>query len=72
MIHSDSQSQQSIHGIPVPLSLAQEIERALEMMRRARTAHLAQRKGEVVDLPEGRYELPEPLIYPLGRSSNGE
>jgi hypothetical protein len=55
-----------------PATLTEEIERALEMMRRVRTAHLAQGKGEVVYPPGNKYVLPKPLVYPASRSIGGE
>jgi hypothetical protein len=72
MSPSESQMQKSIHGIPVPPALAEEIEQALEMMRRVRTAHLAQGKGEAVELPRTKYMVPKPLVYPVSRSSDRE
>ncbi len=69
MTLSESQMQKSIHGLPVPTALAEEIERALEMMQRVRTAELAQGKGKVVYPPGNRYEIPEPVVYPVSRST---
>ncbi len=69
---SASGRQQSIHGVPVAPSLAQEIERALEMMRRVRTAHFAQGKDKAVELPRSKYLLSKPLVYPVSRSSDRE
>ena len=70
MTPPESQMPKSIHGVAVPSSLAQEIEQALEMMRRVRTAQLARGKGEAVELPGNKYELPKPLVYPVSRSSD--
>ena len=66
----ENQTQKSIHGIPVPPSLAEEIEQVLEIMRRVRIAQAAQGKGEVVEFPGNKYELPEPLVYPVSRSTD--
>jgi hypothetical protein len=57
--------QKSIHGVSVPPALAEELEQALEMMRRVRTAELAQGKGEVVYPPGNKYLIPKPLVYPV-------
>lgn len=72
MIPSESQSQKPAHEATFLPSLAEEIERALEMMRRVKIAHLAQGKGEVVYPPGNKYVLPKPLVYPVSRSSDGE
>lgn len=72
MTPSDSQTSKSIHGIPVPLTLAEEIEQVLEIMHRVRIAQAAQAKREVEELPGNRYELPEPLVYPVTRSTDRE
>ena len=72
MFPSESQSQQPTAEAPLPASLAEAIEQALEMMRRVRTAHLAQGKGEVLETPGNKYELPEPLVYPVSSSSHRE
>jgi len=72
MTTPENHSPKSIHGIPVPPSMAEEIEQVLEIMRRVRIAQAAQTKHEVEELPGNTYELPEPLIYPAGGSTDGE
>jgi hypothetical protein len=69
---SERQMHKSIHGLSVPPALAQEIEQALEMMRRVSIAHLAQGKGVAMDPPGNKYQLPKPLVYPVSRSSDRE
>ena len=68
MITSESSTTKPVNESISP-QLAEQIEQALEMMRRVRIAHLAQGKGEVVYPPGNKYELPEPLVYPVSRSS---
>jgi hypothetical protein len=72
MTSSEGQSVKTIHGLPVPPALAEEIERALEMMRRVRTAELAQGKWRVVEIPRSKYLMPKPLVYPVTPSRDGE
>jgi hypothetical protein len=72
MPRSEGQSVRTIHGLPVPPELAEEIERALEMMRRVRTAELAQGKSRVVEIPRSKYLIPKPLVYHVTRSRDGE
>jgi hypothetical protein len=63
MTHSESKMQEPARVAPLPPSLTEEIQRALEMMRRVRTAQVAQGQGDAVEPPGNRYELPEPLVY---------
>jgi len=49
-------------------ALAEEIKRALEMMQRVRTAQAAQAHGQPWVPPGNKYEIPEPLVYPVSRS----
>ena len=71
MITSESSITKQASG-SIPPQLAEEIERALEMMRRVRIAHLAQGKGKAVELPRTKYVIPKPLVYPVSRSSDRE
>lgn len=55
---------------PSSETLRQEIARALEMMRRVRTANLVDQAGAPVDEPQGnRYVLPEPVPLMSGQIS---
>jgi hypothetical protein len=72
MTSSETQIQKPGREVPLPHPLAEEIERALEMMRRVRIAQVAQGKAAVVETPGNKYELPEPLVYPVSSSSHRE
>jgi hypothetical protein len=61
-----------VHGLPLNPRLAEEIDRALEMMRRVRTAQAAQEKGEVLETPGNKYELPKPPVLRVSTSSEGD
>src|SRR5260370_32703901 len=68
----EDETQDSIHGVPVPRSSAQEIEQALEIMRRVKIADLAQGKSEIVYPPGTKYIPPKPLVYPVSRSTDDD
>lgn len=55
------------HGISASNALLKEIERALEMMRRVRTANPDQADKAVDEPPANRYVLPEPSILRTGQ-----
>jgi hypothetical protein len=66
---SESQMHKLIHGVSTPPSLAEEIERALEIMRRMRTARAAQDKGDPQETPGNKYELPEAPVLRVSSST---
>jgi hypothetical protein len=68
MTRSDDQMPKQGPEATLPAQLAKEIERALEMMRRVKTAQAAQVKGEALETPGNKYELPEPPVYRVGGS----
>jgi hypothetical protein len=64
----ESRLERMIHGVPISTAMVQEIEQALEMVRRVRTAETAKGKGEIWEVPGNKYELPDPVVYPEGAS----
>jgi hypothetical protein len=70
MYTSESNVKKPAPEATLPSPLAKEIERALEIMRRVRTAQSTQEKGEALETtPGNKYELPEPPVLRVGGST---
>ncbi|HYT89706.1 MAG TPA: hypothetical protein VEL76_13445 [Gemmataceae bacterium] len=71
MILSESQTQKPDREAPLPHPLAEEIERALEMVRRVKRAREAQGAKDVRETRGNTYVLPEPLVFRVSESTHG-
>ena len=68
MITSENSTAKPNSTLP-PRHLAEEIERALEMMRRVKRVKLARGNQEIQEDYGNTYVLPEPIYYPVSKSS---
>lgn len=66
----ENQVLKSIHNIPVPPGLAEQIEEVLEMLRRVKRVQLARGNQEIQENYGNTYVLPEPVYYPVTKPSS--
>ncbi len=63
----ENQAGKAIHGIPVSSELANQIEEALEMVRRVQRVRLAERNEKPLANPRTTYVKPKRLVYKVSK-----